>query len=289
MEIAAIDKKLKKIITVFDAFKADNKISHLERDLLLGYLRDIYELVLNDDEIETNLVGTNEIKSTSPKLKTLEEMKFALLPEVSQNIDVQSIISSSINQKEEIAKVADKIILPTAEQKIEEPNVSIIAEDSTYSPFPSNPMVNIETPPLQITVPENVPVIKIEDSSVVTTYEVEVNKSTSSSAFTENEKLAKLFIINRGSDISEKLAMSPIADIGKFMGLNERMFTLTELFSGDSNLFNKTINELNGLSSFEEAKSYLTNHIASHQKWDDEAKWDKAHNFIKLVRRRYPA
>jgi hypothetical protein len=288
MEIAVVDKKLKKIITVFEAFKADSKISKLERDLLLGYLRDIYELVL-DNENATSHQSTPPEQKESKQNKDNEKSSYNNSPEVSQNIDVQSSISSSIALKE----AAQLINQPSSEPAIlsidkepmkpsiqsptkETSDLSSSLESKSLSQEPISPIEEDQIKPA------------IDEQPIVLTSTVIVTNKTISTS-SENQKLNKLFVINKGSDISEKLAMSPISDIGKSMGLNERMFTITELFSGDSNLFNKTIEELNRFTSFDEAISYLTVHLAIHQKWDHDAKWEKAHTFVKLVRRRYPA
>jgi len=287
MEIALIDKKLKKIITVFDAFKADNRISQLEKDLLLGYLRDIYELVLDNHDTENEQAESKEIKRTSPKFKTSEELKTAFIPEVSQNIDVQSSITASIANKEVIDIIEVPVPKPEVVQKIVDLGLPSIIETTSPEPQASGTFTTQSTPPQSSFTFEPTQITKVDPPSSIPP--VELTTPISVSHASGNEILSKLFIINKGSDISEKLAMSPIADIGKSMGLNERMFTITELFSGDSHLFNKTIEDLNRFSSFEEAKSYLTIHLATHQKWDQESKWEKAHTFVKLVRRRYPA
>jgi len=87
-------------------------------------------------------------------------------------------------------------------------------------------------------------------------------------------------------ELSEKLSTLPISDLTKAMGLNEKIFTIKELFGDDQDLFNETMNQLNGLSSFEEAKSTLVK-IADRFEWTDKKKKKKAKNFIKLISRRY--
>ena len=71
------------------------------------------------------------------------------------------------------------------------------------------------------------------------------------------------------------------------MGLNEKILTINELFSGDQELFNKTVQDLNGMSGFPEARNYLISGVAADQGWGEKAKQKKAKTFIKLVRRRY--
>jgi hypothetical protein len=81
--------------------------------------------------------------------------------------------------------------------------------------------------------------------------------------------------------------MTPIADLTKAMGINEKIFTVRELFKKDQDKFNDTIQHLNTLASFDEAKTYLMHGVAKDLGWDEPDMHKKAFNFIKLVQRRY--
>lgn len=101
------------------------------------------------------------------------------------------------------------------------------------------------------------------------------------------EDLETLFEHHQAKELSEKLSESPIQDLNKAMGLNEKIFTVNELFDGDQEAFKQAVQVLNGLSSFEEAKNYLVREAAFRYNWAHPQKKNKAKNFIKLVRRRY--
>ena len=103
----------------------------------------------------------------------------------------------------------------------------------------------------------------------------------------EEEELENLFEHHQAREISEKLSELPIQDLGKAMGLNEKIFTINELFDGDQEAFKNAIQVLNSLSTFEEAKHYLVREVALRYNWAISDRKNKAKNFIKLVRRRY--
>jgi hypothetical protein len=88
-------------------------------------------------------------------------------------------------------------------------------------------------------------------------------------------------------ELSERLEQLPISDLTKAMGLNERIFTINELFGGDQSAFSQVVDALNNLDSFEEARAYLTQQVVNKYGWASKEKKQKAKNFIKLVRRRY--
>jgi hypothetical protein len=102
-----------------------------------------------------------------------------------------------------------------------------------------------------------------------------------------DEKLLEIFSLGKTSELSEKLSSIPVADIKKAIGLNDRIFTINELFGGDKDLFNKTLEHLNGLEDFEQAKDYLLKHIAVKYDWSTKDNLKKAKRFIKVVKRRF--
>ena len=99
--------------------------------------------------------------------------------------------------------------------------------------------------------------------------------------------LEEIFTHHTATDLGEKLSQSPIKDLTKAFSINERMFTIKELFGDNNDLFNKTIKQLDGLKSFEEAKNLLVNSVASEYGWSKKSKQNKAKEFVKLIKRRY--
>ena len=73
----------------------------------------------------------------------------------------------------------------------------------------------------------------------------------------------------------------PIDDIRKGMSLGDRFLFQRELFAGDGEKMNKTIDSLNQLSSLDEALQYVQKRF----QWDTESQAYEL--FINLLRRRY--
>lgn len=100
-------------------------------------------------------------------------------------------------------------------------------------------------------------------------------------------KLKELFEVSNTGELSDKLSQTPVSDLTKAMGINEKIFTVNELFGGNSEEMNNMLVALNGLKSYDEAKSVLMRSVASKYDWASSGKAKKARNFIKLVQRRY--
>lgn len=246
MDISRIERRLKKINSVLDVFKEDNKLTSIEKDLLLGYVREVYDLIR---ESETDVVEvSNEILKHGVKTIPLEATK---------PVEVK---------KEEITPEAVQSDPEVRNTKIEE------------KPVFSKPILEEEKPVEVIVeaVKESKPVVK----------EIETVKASPSS-FMISEELEAIFVQEEVSDLSEKLSMSKIEDISRVIGINERIFTINELFGSDGKLFESTLNKLNKAPSFDVAKSIIINEVAIPMNWEKDNKLKKAQQFIKHVRRKF--
>ena len=81
-------------------------------------------------------------------------------------------------------------------------------------------------------------------------------------------------------DISSQYKTSPISSITSAIGINERFELINELFDGDKERFDKTIEALNSADTFVKAYSYLEKNF----NWD----MDSAHvqRILELIRRK---
>lgn len=99
--------------------------------------------------------------------------------------------------------------------------------------------------------------------------------------------LSAVFAKKEATDLSDKLSLSPIKDLTKVMSINEKIFTVNELFSGNQGEFNSCLEKLNGFGNYEEAIAYLSKSIAPQFGWDDEGRLKKVEQFMILVQRRF--
>ncbi len=143
--------------------------------------------------------------------------------------------------------------------------------------------VKIETPPKPAPAVEKVKevVAPVVESPKVTKAAAPVKASVGSSAF------ASLFTLSDGNELSDKLAKTSISDIGKSMSINEKIFTVKELFSGDRSSFDDAIEKLNSFKTYDEATNFLSTNVAEANDWLSPDKEKKVKTFLKLVQRKY--
>ena len=104
----------------------------------------------------------------------------------------------------------------------------------------------------------------------------------------QDDPLYKLFDLQKSDEVGSRFTHIPISSIESAMGLNERIFTLNELFGGDKGLFDAWCAKLNSLNSFSEAKDVLIAGPAKDFKWAEPERIKMAEQFIRIVSRRYP-
>lgn len=96
-----------------------------------------------------------------------------------------------------------------------------------------------------------------------------------------------LFNIDQGKEQDNRFGYTAISDIGRSMGINDRILTINELFKGNQVLFNECISRLNTFGTYDEAVRFLSNGFADKFEWNSLGRKAKAQVFLKLVKRRY--
>lgn len=74
---------------------------------------------------------------------------------------------------------------------------------------------------------------------------------------------------------------SPVSDIRKALGINDRFYFQRELFDNNNDMFNNALDIINTMNSYNQAHSYLINSFG----WDESLK--ETEEFLRAVRRRF--
>jgi hypothetical protein len=245
-------------------------VSAIDVDILRQYIRDFYDAILSEKTTVVITAPAELVKEVPiPKLSSRpiafdperpDPKKAAPPQEV--YIDDRSRRAANTPPVEEISRAGHS---PIIEQKAQ----------PFVAPEPPKKQVRAHELVIEPPVPQSV---KPEPSA-------KLAKDTPDSTFSP-ETLA-LFEFEAPKELSEKLSETPIADLKKAFSLNDRLLMTTELFGGDSKSLENTVVTVQGLSSFEEAKSYLIQFCAERYAWAEKNKIEPARRFIKIVRRRF--
>ncbi len=215
MNIHKIEKQLKKISFLVETIKGEEEVSPIERDLLLSYVRVLYEKILEGataqrpvETVRNNPLKNPSLSGTYPNEEILE----GDAPDSSH--EARHIAPNQMHQED--------------------------------NPMPET----VETPETSLP-PE----------------------------------LEEVFEERHIKELSDKLRMSPISDLTKCMGINEKIFTIQELFGNDKDAFEKTMSDLNDMATFDQAKKYLIDQVAIKYNWKDKIK--KVDQFVQTINRRF--
>lgn len=246
MNLAKSKVVLKKINTLHDNILLSGKVSRIEKDLFLDYLRDLYAVVLEEAQVvmETPLMVKENIvvKNPEPELTTKSEPYQDRIPE-------QEVKKS----EPKIEKVKEKVVIP-------EPQYEMV--EVSQSDYNTNGHIIEKTRPEQVDLP------KKETKKV-------------------NPAIASLFNDESIDQQAYRFSHSPITDISKAMGINEKILTVNQLFNKDQQEFNYVATKLNYFNTFDEACEYLRTEVATKYDWSSDKNRSKAIDFIRLVRRKY--
>ncbi|MBK8628088.1 MAG: hypothetical protein IPN86_21755 [Saprospiraceae bacterium] len=242
MDIKNFNKKLNKITALTENNSESEHLSTLERDLLLSYIRDLYDLVL---EQKSSLKHGD---SSAPDTKS----------------DTSPMVFTS-----SVSQVIEDIKIPIEKSKTDE---LVSDTPKVESSIKLNPVM-VETIEIPVQLPD--PVVVPEQ------------KQTPKPTSLNMEQLAELFADEKVTDLSDKLALTPVKDLTKSMGINERIFTQQELFGNNQQHFTETLQTLNNCQNFAEAKQYLLDNVIGVYDWTNDQKIKKASTFVKLVKRKF--
>jgi hypothetical protein len=258
MNIKSVKKQLNKVNALFSVMENEDAISAIEKDLFKSYVQKLYEQIIDFDTINKSIKKVKEVKVKKDPLPIANTIQASLKHEIPN-------AKENVQYKSDTSFVNDFLSDP-----IEEVSVTHHKTESNSLPQTTSNGVAVAT------------------NTFVAPELNGKNSNTSVMDLVESdEKIKNLFTESKSSELSDKLRNRPIQDINSALGLNERILMINELFGRSSDLFKESINSLNELATFAEAKKYLVVNLIKPHQWTKENKVHIAASFIKLVRRRY--
>jgi hypothetical protein len=102
---------------------------------------------------------------------------------------------------------------------------------------------------------------------------------------TGNEQTLNERLKTGKKELGSLLKESPVKDLKKAIGINDRFVFIEELFRGDENMYERSIKTINGFSIFPEAEYWIQRELKTKIGWDEES--PAVQHFDQLVRRRF--
>ena len=221
-------------------------------------------------EVVTPIIEEEEVHKIEEEephkiVEKIEEHK----QEIEEALEIITVIPQA--EKEEIA-------LNHQSEYTAEKHVEIIKEESTVKHEVSLELPNIKDDSKYGSKGNMLSQIETEQHKPLYT-------PNNQSSHNPSDAIESLFKDKSPTGLVDFLGLSPLDNINKAWGLNEKMLVIKDLFGDDFNAFNETIEMINKFTSFEEVKNYLINNVVHKYSWNDISKFKKASDFIVQTKR----
>ena len=258
MNLAQTKIYLEKIIALYKNMSADERnINAIERDLMLSYIRQLYETCLDTASSVVAPSQTAKPHTPPPSPKVTPPPVAVLAP--------PPVVESP--------------------RYTPPPTPPPVVESPRYTPPPTPPPV-VESP-RYTPPPPPPPIVESPRYTPPPPPEPPRPRAAQAPASGFSAEIEALFDEQVGKEISDRLANAPVADLTKAFGLNDRLLMQNELFLNNKSAFDEALKDLNNASSFDTARAFLAD-LAIRNGWNLNADRQKlAKSFIKLVRRRF--
>lgn len=190
-----------------------------------------------------------------------------------------------VKNQEEVVAVAVQKKAVKVEQKDEGPQFVFVQEDKQKKAPVVEKTVNVKEE--KVVVETEAIVEKATVVEVTQVDEAVIEKEVTDNAATFNADFEELFMFKAATDLSQKLSETPLKNLNKALGLNEKFLFINELFAGDVAKFQQSVKVLDEGKDFDFARTHIESELIEQFDWMNKQKKKIAKDFVKLVRRRY--
>ncbi len=113
----------------------------------------------------------------------------------------------------------------------------------------------------------------------------QINRKELNDTMGQNGKSLNDHLKIQKTELAEILTDTPIRDLKKGIGINDRYVFVSELFRGDDAMYERSIKTLNGFRIMAEAEYWIERELKVKLGWDDSK--PTTQHFYQLVKRRF--
>lgn len=242
-----------------------NKIPAIELDLMMKHISDLYEAVNTLRKIKEEPIATGVSTDIIVDQQLFREEKGAEHANISWDEKENESIEFPAIQNEVIA---NENVAEISNIQIEDKRAEIFKE--------SHSTEQLKPVSREAVVKQNVKV----------TAELFDEVSTVAQSYTVKATLHdKMSGGKTERSVATHLQSKPLTDLKKSIGINEKFVFVRDLFEGNQQLYNQSIDRLNKFSAYEEAHRHLFEELATQMNWNLESK--VFNDLGELIRRRF--
>jgi predicted RND superfamily exporter protein len=271
-----IQKEITEIANLIERNMASESLRKIDKDLILEKLRNLYDNVF---QLDLKLVEKEE--------KVVGDF----------HGEIPSIIDDVLEKRDNVDSKVQKVIDEMREEEKEEESQSKSKVVIVKSKTDSEDIEQIELEPEKLAnkkaekeqvveAPEIVSEIReenLEENIVHRTYNHDEVKTIADQFQNDVKPTLNEILQNKqkARDLASQYSDKPITNLKASVSINDKIWYIKELFSGDTDLYNDTLKILNEKRDLDDALSYLDRNF----KWDQQK--DSFQSFLELLFRRF--
>jgi len=289
---------ISKIEQLQEAIKNQSKISQLDVDLQLDYIRKLYDAYLelkynftdiqyqmaekSDEEDNTAILSDCRTLSLfeNGEVKTAEQEDVEV--EMEKTISGTSIVEESEEEEEEVVEENEEDDLPIIEMDVKEfsiPDISVeqkmvseINLDDIEFDDESNDDEDTEIKNDSTSFSATMPHSRYYGDEIEIENPIPVQSTTIGERFKSERPSLNEIVSSYKPDesIGSKLQQGNVSDLMKSMDMNHKFMFVKELFKSNGSVFTEEINKLNAFNKLNEAIPYWESMKAKY-KWDSQS------------------
>jgi hypothetical protein len=229
-----------------------------------------------------------ELLKLQQKNGSLGTAKVAVTLPVNMNFSEEEIRSSRPELLIEEKQIEKTPVVTEAKPRIQQPEVTNEVAVDTREYLLKKPAVNetIEEAPVSKYAPRPQQVLNpafntaVETPTLVQHQPKEIHELISEKKESMNDRLKE-----EKKEVVHALKDSPIKDLRKGIGINDRFTFVNELFRGDDAMYERSIKTINGFHILSEAEYWINRELKFKLGWNDNK--ETVQHFYHLVRRRF--
>ncbi|MBI4646760.1 MAG: hypothetical protein HY738_09265 [Bacteroidia bacterium] len=282
--IEAIRLKITEIEEITESFNKTGHICQLDIDLALSKVRDLYDELLFLKR--QNYLSFEKIyDSESDKESISEKICESKTEVITESAPVDEAVKPKIVDKKEktietasFELVHDKTQPEQKKSDDKEPVCDEITTDLSEKDKPEERKEKKRTKP-ELKQPN---LFETKELSGIKTAETEGKKIIADKFKDKGESLNDLISkFKNETDLATRLKYKPISNLHSSISLNDKIMFIKELFEGNTDKYNNTLNDINKSAGLDDSMQYIHNNF----NWDD--KNETVIKFIELIYRRF--
>ncbi len=275
----------------------EGQIPQIELDIIRENIRKLYNNYSIIDKINSQIVDRLAHDYVSSKISKEEKTEESIEDEV-----ISATLPKEKTEINSISAVSETYIKAPKEAPIEKEIEVKVAEEPAPLGIIEAPVVEkeiAEIVPVELPIEEVKPIETVVAKTIVeqkTTPKQKSNSASSGNLFENSVSVADAYKDTKTSlhekigssktdnTLAGKLQQTPITDLVKSIGINDKFLFIKELFKNSGEDYNEAIQLLNNFSSLSQAFDYLEV-LTQNYNWDESS--NASLKLFDLVRRKF--